>query len=227
MAEENLATVADVKERLRLPSASDAQDVILGAFLDAVEEEILAMTGYVVTADPTTDVVTFTQEFSDLQLGKTYELLHRPVLDINLDPPPFQRIRLEARSLASNTFSLILGEVKDTARGRFVALASEGFPEYPPTGGTGEWYRWRQITWPVVRATYRVDPLGSATNLVPKVFRTAAIEWTVSMYARSGGGALQSLSVGKVSETYIKDSMPPVVAALLARYIRGRATLVS
>jgi hypothetical protein len=81
------------------------------------------------------------------------------------------------------------------------------------------------MIWPVVRFTYQVDPLGSPTNPVPAALNRAAVEWAASVYARPGASSVSSMSVEKVSETYIDQSEPKVVAMLLMRHIREQAVM--
>jgi len=216
---DQLCTTDEVRTRLLLPDLGpyDEQLAILDALRLAVEEVILARTAYTFTGGLRTEQQT------DVQLGVPRVVQYRPVLPLSADP--LKAIKLEARSLASNTWSTIIGDIKDAQTGRVVALASELTPIFPPVGGTAPWYRWRQMIWPVVRFTYSVDPLGSATNPVPAALNRAAVEWTAAIYARPAGGAIDSWSVEKVSESYVEASEPKVVAMLLARHVRERAVL--
>jgi hypothetical protein len=207
-----LCTLAEVKARLQLPAADDAdQDPVLDALRAGVEESILALTGYTFAGG------TKTEQQTNVQLGVSRVMRYRPVLSLT---------KILARSLASDTFNAILGDLVDPETGRVMPLASELTPVFPPVGGLAPWMRWRQMIWPVVRFTYVVDPLGSETNPVPQALNRAAVEWTAFAYSKPSGGAVASWTVEKVSETYIKNSKPDVVSMLLGRHVREQASMV-
>jgi len=217
-----LTTLAAAKSRMRLPAAADPeQDPVIQAFLDAVEETILDLTGFAFDDGGTNVKV---EDHADVQLGVVETMRFRPVVPL-VGSGPESAVKLEARALASGTFSTILGEIKDSFRGRVVALSSDGVVDYRGDGGSPEWFKWRQPRWPVVRFTYRVDFLGSPTNPTPQALVTAATEWAVALYSRPGGGSLKSVSVERVSETYADGSEPSVVQMLLAKYLRDAVAL--
>lgn len=212
-----LCTLDDLRSRLQV-GEDDEQDAVLGAIREAVEERVLAMTGFTFAGGVRTEQLT------DVQLGVPRTMQVRPIRPMSSDP--LKAVKLEARSLASATFSDIIGDIKSEADGRIVPLASELTPIYPPVGGLSPWMRWRQMIWPVVRFTYLVDALGSPTNPTPKSLRTAAVEWVSAVYSRPAGGVVKQWTTEKVSESYIDQSMPPVVNMLLLPYVRGRSSIV-
>lgn len=219
----SLTTLAAIKARLQLPTDADPQDDVLEALREAVEERILDKCGFALeSALPANSTVTETQ--IDVQLGRSRLMRLRPILPLSSNPT--QEVQLQARSMASSTFNSIIGELRDPWQGRIMPLASELTPVFPPIGGLAPWFRWRQMIWPVVKFKYKVDPLGSSTNPLPKALISAAIEWTVSIYARAGSGAIASVSLERVSESYVDSSEPPVVRMLLTKYIRDKAVMV-
>jgi len=213
-----LCTLAAIKARLGLPAASGSEDAVLDAFRLAIEEEILARTGFTFSGG------TKTEQHMKVQLGISRVMRQRPITPMSTNPAA--AVRLSARSLASGTFSDILGDLIDPYEGRIMPMASELTPIFPPIGGLAPWFRWRQMVWEIVKFTYVVDPLGSGTNPIPAALERAAVEWTVSCHARAGGGAVESLSAEKVSENYIEQAEPPVVRMLLGRYLREKAIMV-
>jgi hypothetical protein len=208
----SLCTLAEIKARLQLPAANDAdQDPVLDAFREAIEETILDLTGFTFAGG------TKTEQQPNVQLGVSRLMRFRPILTLS---------KLEARSLASGTFDTIIGDLIDPYVGRVMPLASELTPVFPPIGGLAPWMRWRQMIWPVVRFTYVVDPLGSGTNTLPSSLNRAAVEWVAATYSKPSGGSVKQYSVEKVSETFDPLSKPPIVSLLLARYVREAAVLV-
>jgi hypothetical protein len=216
-----LASVADLKGRLRMPATVTEQDAVLEGFLLTAQENILDQTGFVLG---TSSATVSNEEIRNAQLGRTYTLKYRPLLPIG--STPLTIVRLEARALGSNIFSQILGEIRSMSDGVVLPLASDISPEVPPFGAAAPWFKWRQVIWDVLRVTYKVDHLGSSTNPVPQRLSTACIEWALSMYARPGGGAIKTMSIERVSETYRDEPVPDVVRSLLARYIRDTASVI-
>lgn len=219
MAVTTLCTTEEVLARLSLTPGADAEvDAVVDAIRLAVEELVLDRTGFTFVGGSKSE------QHQNVQLGISVVMKYRPILPLSADPA--NALTLQARSLASSTFNKILGDLVDPYVGRVLPLASELTPVFPPTGGSAPWTRWRQMIWPVVVFTYNVDALGSVTNPVPAALNRAAVEWAAAVYSRPSGGALASVTVEKVSETYIKVATPPVVGMLLARYTRAVASLV-
>lgn len=218
-----LTTLQDVKNRLSIPSGDTSKDALIESYIPAIEEDILALTGYSFTGGSKQDILT------DWQRGTTRLTQFRPVLTLT---------NVEGRVLGTQaTFNQLLGDIKDPTRGR-ILLVGYLNAFYDPRAGYGaaygggtweNWYKWREYTWPIVRLTYTVDPLGSATNPVPKVLTTAATEWTAFILGKpAGSGPLTSVSIEKVSESYgpgKKGPMPAFVQALLGRHIREQAVM--
>lgn len=225
-----LVTTDEIIARLRVPGGVGVDQLpVIDAFRLAIQERVLAMTGFLVTDDPYFSPSQQTEEQADVQLGISRLMQYRPIIPMSNDPQ--RTVILRARSLASNTLDTILGDIRDKKTGRIMPLASELTPVFPPVGGQAPWFRWRQMIWPTVSFTYLVDPLGSPTNPVPASLRAAVLEWSAFLWAiQPFTGRLKSFTAEKVSETYenfvLKGAVPPVVYALLAPYIRGRASLI-
>ena len=217
-AHTTLTTVEEIKSRLRIPSDQTDQDAIIDAYREAVEEDILALTGYSFVGGQKVDIHT------DWQRGTARVSQFRPILTLD---------NVEGRVLGTQaTFNQLLGDVKKPKEGR-VLLVGYLNAFYDPRAGYGaaygggtweNWFKWREYTWPVVRMTYTIDPLGSDTNPIPRALITAATEWVAFIMQKPAGtGALTSVSIEKVSESYgqgAKGPMPPFVYALIARHVR-------
>lgn len=224
-----LATTAQIFQRLGIASPTADQSASADAFRLAIEERVLALTGFLVTDDPYFAPSQQTDEQIDVQLGISRLMRYRPLIPMSSNPQ--RTCILQARSLASDNFNTILGDIRDLKTGRIMPLASELTPVFPPVGGLAPWFRWRQMIWPVVRFTYLVDPLGSPTNPVPVSLNRAVVEWVASIISRPLGGILQSqsFSAEKISESLSFHQLwniPPLVNALLAAYTRGRGNLI-
>jgi hypothetical protein len=217
----SLCELVDVKRRLEIPDADTSLDAAIEGLRLGFEERILDLTGF------TFDGGVKTEELTDVQLGRSRVMRFRPIEPLDASRVT-QYVRLDARSMASDTYSQIIGELRDREEGRIMALASELTPVFPPVGGMAPWYRWRQMIWPVVRFTYKVTPLGDGTDgtmPIPAMLKTAAVEWVASVVTRSGAGALKSLGLERVQETYIDVAVPPHIQGMLYRYIREKARL--
>ena len=222
MATQSLCTLEEIKARLLASGSNADRDAMLDAYRVAVEERVLALTGF--AFGPDFNPVTKTEQHENVQLGVSRLMRYRPILPMSGDPQ--RTVLLRARSLASNTFDTILGDIRDPVEGRIMPLASELTPVFPPVGGQAPWLRWRQMIWPTVIFTYLVDPLGSPTNPTPASLNRACVEWVAQMASRPAGGAVKSYTAEKISETFA-DKMPTdVVSALLGRYIRSQASMV-
>ena len=214
MAHTTLTTVEEIKSRLRIPSDQTDQDAAIDAIREAVEEDILALTGFTFLAGSKTD------NFTDWQRGTTRFLTYRPALVLTL---------VEGKVYGSAaSFNKLDGDIKNEFEGQILLVGYQD-AYYDPRSGdasgmTGPWFRWREYTWPKVRVTYVVDPLGSDTNPIPKALMRAALEWTAFIMSKpAGAGPIQSVSIEKVSESYgqgSKGPMPGFVSALLARFMR-------
>lgn len=216
-----LTTVEDVKRRLSIPSDDTSKDALIESYLPAIEEDILALTGYTFKGGSRTEIVT------DWQRGTTRLTNLRPVLTL---------VNVEGRVLGTQaTFNQLLGDIKDPTKGR-ILLVGYLNAFYDPRAGYGaaygggtweNWYKWREYVWPIIRLTYTVDPLGSDTNPVPKVLTAAATEWAAYILGKpAGSGALTSVSIEKVSEGYGQArKIPSFVQAMLGRHIREQATM--
>jgi hypothetical protein len=226
----SLATTQEIVDRLQVIAASDsAQIALVDAFRQAIEERILSLTGFLFTDDPYFAPASQTEQQTNVQLGISRFMAKRPI--VPMSPLAAQAVKLQARSLASDTLNDILGDLQDKKNGSIMPLASELTPVFPPVGGQAPWFRWRQMIWPVVTFTYIVDPLGSPTNPIPNSLTAATFEWAAFIYAmRPMTGRLKSFSAEKISETYeyymLKGAVPPTVMMLLGPYIRNRGSLI-
>lgn len=212
-AHTTLSTVEEIKSRLSIPSGQTDRDAIIDAYREAVEEDILALTGYTFVAGSRTETVT------DWQRGTTRLTALRPVLALT---------SIQGRVFGpAASFNALDGDVKNAKEGRIMLVGyQDGFydPRSGDSGATAPWFKWREYTWPMVQVTYTVDPLGSDTNPIPRALMRAAVEWVAAILTKpAGAGALQSVSIESVSESYgqgAKGPMPQIVHALLARHIR-------
>jgi hypothetical protein len=217
----SLCSLEEIKTRLLVKGVNADRDAMLDAYRLAVEERVLDLAGFTFASGNKTE------QHENVQLGVSRLMKFRPILPLSDDPQ--RTVQLMARSLASSTLSEILGDIRDPVNGRIMPLASELTPVFPPVGGQAPWLRWRQMIWPTVIFTYKVDPLGSATNPVPASLNRACVEWASAIAGRYGGGVVQSYSAEGISETFsdpLRFPMPPIVTALMSKYIRGQAGLV-
>jgi len=221
MARTTLTTVEEIKERLSIPSDQTDRDAIIDVYREAVEESILALTGFTFVGGQKIDTL------NDWQRGTVRFSKYRPVLTLD---------NVEGRVLGTTaTFNQLLGDVKDSFKGR-VLLVGYLNAFYDPRAGYGaaygggtweNWFKWREYTWPFIRITYTVDPLGSDTNPIPRALIVAALESVAAIMIRpAGSGSLTSVSIESVSESYGQGIKPgallaPAAHALLARYLRG------
>ncbi len=220
---QNLCTVEELKTRLSVSGSNPDRDAMIDAYRLAAEERVLDLTGFTFQGGLRTE------QHENVQLGVSRLMKYRPILPMSGNPQ--KTVQLMARSLASGTFSEILGDIRDPVEGRIMPLASELTPVFPPVGGQAPWLRWRQMIWPTVTFTYLVDPLGSATNPIPAALNRAAVEWAAAIVnLRPGSGPLQSYSAEKISETFThnlkKSGLPPIIDVMLARYTRGLSGMV-
>jgi hypothetical protein len=224
-ARTTLTTVEEIKSRLRIPADQHDRDAEIDVYREAVEEDILALTGFTFKGGQHVDSLT------DWQRGTTRLTSLRPVLAL---------LNVEGRVLGTQaTFNQLLGDVKNAYEGR-ILLVGYLNAFYDPRAGYGaaygggtweNWYKWREYTWPLVRLTYTADPLGSDTNPIPKALTVAALEsvaWNLSRPA--GSGAITSVSIEKVSESYgqgakVGQLLAPNAYALLGRLIRGSVVM--
>lgn len=218
MANTSLATLEEVKERLRIPCDTHDQDAVIDAYREAVEENVLNLTGFTFKGGPKVDTLT------DWQRGTARVLKLRPVLTLD---------NIQGRVLGTQaTFNQLLGDVKDPYKGR-ILLVGYLNAFYDPRAGYGaaygggtweNWFKWREYSWPLVKVSYTVDPLGSETNPVPKALKVATIEWVALIMSRPpGSGPITGVTIEKVSETY----GPPwnMIMGLLARFIRENVVM--
>lgn len=223
----DLVTLAEVKARLELSDTDASRDAVIDALRVAVQEKVLDLTGFI--AADSDAPVTKSEQQTEVRLGEPRYMRYRPLQPMSSDPA--RAVRLEARSLASGTLNSILGDLTDVDQGKIIPLASELTPVFPPIGGVAPWYRWRQMVWPVVVFTYLVVPITPAT--APAALKAAIVEWAAFVWSmKPMSGRLKSFTAEKISETYDNykldaNAMPPVVAALLGKYMaRGTTSLV-
>ncbi len=221
MASVTLTTIEDIKARLGIPASNTDQDAVIDAYREAVEEEILAKTGFTFVAGSRTDT------FTDWQRGTTRLTSLRPILSLG---------GVQGRVNAPQAgFQALGADVKNARDGRVLLVGWQNAYFDPRTGDsygqTAGWFKWREYIWPIVTVGYAVDPLGSETNPLPKALKTAALESVAALMARpAGSGALQSVSIEKISESYgqgakVGQLIAPAAVALLARYTRDTVTM--
>ena len=218
----SLCVKEDVLARLQMPPDSPDAAVVESLRL-AVEDRILSLTGFTFLEGGVQS-----EEQIDVQLGVSRVMRLRPLVPI--DPTSVTRyVTLEARSMASDTYAQIIGDLRVPFEGRIMPLASELTPIFPPVGGLAPWLRWRQMIWPGVRVTYKVQALGDGTGgtlKVPAALARAAIDWAASLYAMPGAGRLRSLNLERVSEAYVDQAVPRHVQGLLHLFVREKSLMV-
>jgi hypothetical protein len=220
MARTTLAETSEIKSRLRIPSGQTDQDAVIDAWREAVEEEILALTGFTFRAG------TYTDRITDWQRGQSKLTRLRPILSASVQG----RVQGPAE-----VFAPLVSDIRDPFKGRVVIVGLQDVTYDPragsPSGYTAPWTRWREYIWPITQVTYTVDPLGSETNPIPKALTVATIESVAAIMASpAGSGPIQSVSIEKVSESYGQGAKPGLIApaamGLLARYLRETAAMV-
>src|SRR5437867_9100836 len=188
MASVTLTTLEEIKERLRIPADQTDQDAVIDAYREAVEEEILARTGFTFVAGSRTDT------FTDWQRSTTRLTSLRPILSLG---------GVQGRVNAPQAqFQALGADVKNAYTGRVILVGWQNAYFDPRTGDSGGstagWFKWREYIWPLVTVSYTVDPLGSETNPLPKALKTAALESVAALMARrAGSGSLTSVSSEK------------------------------
>jgi len=212
-----LLTLQDVKDRLRITTTD--QDDALEALRAAVEAWVLDLTGYVLTAE--TGVVEFHQ---NIRLGLQFKTRKRPVSAVT---------KVEGRTwgAGATSFTNLNGDLIDPTQGLVIAVGDDlsGFSgsEIPPRQGQALHFRWRERIWPVIKLTYDV----SALSPIPADLRGGAIEMVAFLHSLPAAGALKSVTVEAISESYsdaqLQGSLPIATRAMLARHQRTHAQVVS
>lgn len=215
----DLATLEEIAERLELTNPSSTVEAVLDAWRLALQQRVLDLTGFSLTAGPKTDLRT------NVQAGATFETKFRPV-------DQAVAVVARARSLG-NQFAAVQADLVDPAQGKVILVGASDLTGYPISdygiGVAAPWFRWRQVIWPVVTVNYNV--LEVPEELRPMLGR-AVVEWVAFTWVlKPQGGRLASFSAEKISESYQNfdlkgNSMPPVVSALLSPFVRGTATIV-
>lgn len=213
-----LATLAQVKARLQITTT--AFDLSIDVLRAAIEEKVLERTGFALSAALPQSSLVVTDTLVNIQRGRVYTLKYRPI-DETL------ALVFTARAKGSTSYEVITGTVVDAWRGRVSLDPADAGTALPPTPSPEPWFRWREMTWPFVRVAYKVDPVGSATNPHHAALTAAVVEWTAFVYAKTAAGAVGSVSMEGVSESYVAESEPKVVATLLAKYLRDQVAMHS
>jgi len=206
-----ILTLQDVKTRLGITDSS--RDLELEAVRAGVEEWILDVTGYSLTA-----LSGFTETQQNIRTALRFRTSKRPITTL---------VSIESKELGGD-YSVLSSELLDATKGEVIIIAvGFGGTDVPPVGGQAPWFKWRNKIWPLVRVTYDVAEL----NPIPADLKSGAIEMTAFISSIPSGGALKSVSVGSISETYADTqnaaALPLATRTMLGRHQRFSAVVVT
>jgi hypothetical protein len=192
-----LATLAQVKEKLQIPTADTIEDSALQKVLDAAEQFILNKTGFVLAdAD-------FEEIIRNFEIGRVYYLSHRPV----------QNLQVQVRIAGDPNWYSLNADVLDADLGSFVVPPGSFWPATPKAP---PWLAWRNPTWDIAKATYR----ATALSPIPADLSDATAAIAAYWWRRHLAGPTKNISVGTASEAYSDLAVPDYVFEVIARYYR-------
>ena len=195
-----LATLAQVKNKLRIPATDTSEDTAIQAVLDAAEQFVLAITGYSLVDSPVEEV------WQQGQIGRVLYLRYRPVANVTA----------QARLLGNSNWTSVAIDIIDATQG---IVALPGGAAWPPQPPTPRWFGWRQPAWDVVKIAY----LAVALTPVPADLSDATAALAATWYRQQLAGPATDVTVGEVRESYSQLPIPPNVATVLARHERRGA----
>lgn len=204
-----LATLADLKGKLGIPSSDTSRDADLALVLEAATERVLDLTRHLETDASRTDT------FRNVRFNHSFLLGKRPVASVT---------RVEGRGLGMTSWVALSYDLLDAGRGEIVLLGAGAW--WPPTEAQQERFRrWRNPEWALVRVTYQVTGLGAADGTPPeppKDLRDATASLAAYWYRRDLAGAAQGSQIGLVREQWLSEPVPAWAQARLARYLESR-----
>lgn len=207
-----LVTLANTKGKLEIPTADISEDGAIQLVVDAVNQFIYDRTGY-------DDVATaHTEYFENQQIGRAYELAHRPVdtaLTITAQGRPHSGV-------SSQSWSDLVPDVVDPDQGRVYLLGvSNFFQSFPPIEPPNPIFRWQQPIWPVVKWVYTTKAKAGLAAW-PADLIDAGTHWASFLYRQGLTSHLSSASLGPISESYAGrgegDPIPTVIRSIIDRY---------
>jgi hypothetical protein len=206
-----LATLAEVKGKLGIPTTDTSRDSDLTLVLQAAGERILDLTRCLEGDATRVDL------HRNVRLNHGLLLEKRPVSAVT---------RVEGRGLGMTGWVDLSYDLLDAGRGEIVLLGAGAW--WPPTSLQPEWFRrWRNPEWPLVRVTYQVTGLGSADGSPPEPpqdIRDAVASLAAYWYRRDLANAAEASSIGEIREEWLSEAVPAWALARLARYLeRGLA----
>jgi hypothetical protein len=193
-----LATLAQVKAKLRIPVSDTLDDVALQGALDSAESYVLAETGYSLEALNAQDIFTNVQPCRILRLSK------RPV----------DNVTAEARALGEDSWHAVDVAIVGADVGLVALLGQQQL---------ASWASWRDLTYDLVRISYTVVAL----NPVPAELVDAAAELAAYWFQLQLAGPAKDSAAGPARQSVaLEMPVPATVRAALARHVRERAIWV-
>lgn len=190
-----LATLAQAKAKLEIPTADTSRDAALQIVLDAASRRLLSLARY--SEAGASDV---TETRRNVTAGETVELAFRPVSNVTATG--------RLRGAAASSLDL---DVLDATRGRVTILSWAD--SWPPSGIDD------RRAWPVVTFTYDVAATASGMPHLTDAILALAAYW----YDRHVAGAAADAQLGPVHKTLMTDAIPAWVAAEVADEITWTA----
>lgn len=195
-----LATIADVKGKLGIPSTLTVPNEHIALVLADASEKILQLTRYLELDE------TGRQEIHRfVQLGQPFRLRKRPV----------SSVVLEYRHYGSASWNPIDEDVIDAADGLVVAVGTESWP--PPIRPV------QPARYEILRATFNVVGLD-AGEAVGDQLRDACAALAAYWYDRHSGGAAEDQSAGFLSKKYLSAGVPAWIISQLGDHAAAGST---
>jgi hypothetical protein len=211
-----ITTLADVRAKLGLAEDDTSQDLNLQGILAGVERQVLNISGYSLVP-----IVGRQDTIRNVREGIPFFTTLRPITAVTA---------VDGRLWGSPTWSPLSAEVLDGNKGEFVIIGAYtgAVASFPPVEAPmSPWFRRRvERVWPLVRVTYDV------ARHVPSADLKEAVALIAAAASANAAGALQSVSVGAISESYAVEAtqgagLPSWAAALLAPHLRTTVQMVT
>ena len=197
-----IATLSRVKRRLEIPDSYESDDQDISDLIDGVEQEILRLTGYDLSAR------TRTETYNNIQLSRTFHLAYRPVSSITYTKGFYP-------GSTSTTWTNLSTYIVNAELGLVSLQGTTGGVAWPPVEAPANWYRNRNVTFSIVEVQYVTSAKSIDKDLIDAVVALCAYRWR-----RGRAGAASSSSLGGASESLMDEAIPSWVNAQLAPHIR-------
>lgn len=195
-----LATLAQVRAKLKIPASDTSEDADVQAVLNAAERYVLDRTGYTLVAETVEEI------FPQSQVGRAIHLRKRPVVNASA----------QVRTRGSPTWLDVAIDIIDPAEG-VVVLPLALLSTLPAQGfAPAHWFSWRNPVWDVLKVIYTTAPL----NPIPADLSDATAQLAAYWYRQQLAGPISDTAVGNIREAYSQLPIPPAVEAVLAKYDR-------